>query len=504
MENEFDWYPMYNLVLNTVKEHKDLGSACARILGILKGFSDGREENTFVRMNQSRIHKITGVHPNHQSAATSALEDWNFIKVHRHPKSKAIRYYEVFNINIHLFLIAQYWYSSMIELGKMERLTSNKPLHGIFDRKTIAKFTQDAENPSELDLEKIKKRIQEFDATDDFVSTEKSSSDSHKFVGPKIIDINKDNFKNPKLSKSVLPDAQKKPTLKRRTKVPQKQSLRDQLKNVPLSKPTKNNPRRSVVDNYHNTRNFHLVKQCWNGQSNLKKISDLKEKQNKTLDNSVLAVKYLLSGSLFEKGMTDVDGKKIFPTLPENFDPSKEKITVHWLLEKIKNFHDIITDQYAAPANKTPLTQMSLFDFIMGKLVKQERYTSVLFQYCCGEKKTVQVDNYPKMTKLMIEYFGLVTGKEKTLSAKEQQAFAQTGLKLLEYREEYFRKNKIKVKWTEDIKTKDNINTGDMDDLVEGFYKPLKLQWGGKIRDMQPSYFTSDHAWQIYMDNVKF
>lgn len=502
----------YMVVCTHLQENENITSEATRIAGVMKGFSILRQDSSIVRISQVRLQKVTNVNIRYQAKATALLEKYKLIKVHRNKRSKNILYYEFFDVNWHLLCFAKEFYENHVENGTMEFLHCNRPLYGVYDKEKFPFLTGYETQQNALDLEKIKGKIKEFEAKDPFgnyvffpfkttpLESENLSRTPDKFIGPKNKDKNKskDTFKNPKVSSSVLPDAQEKPQLKRRTNIPQKQPLRDQLKNVPLSKPTKNNPRRSVVDNYHNTRPFFLVKQCWNKKPNLKKISDLKEKQNKTLDNSVLAVKALLSGSLFEKGMIDVDGHKIFPTLPANFDVAKEKITVHWLLEKIETFHEIITDQYSAPANKTPLTQMSLFDFIMGKLVRQERFTSVLFQYCCGEKKTVQVDNYPKMTNFMIERFHLVTGKEQTLSAKDKLAFARTGLKLLERKEEYFRRNKIKVFCTEDIKTKDTMNGGEMDELVASYFKPLKEQWGAKIRDMKPSYFASDHAWEIY------
>lgn len=495
-ETPINWNVVYHVIIEPLTLNPKISSEATRICGLIKGFINPKTGSPFVRISQDRIHRITGVHPREQAKATAILEEYFILKVHRNSKTRHIKYYEFFDINAHLLFIAPKWYEEQMEKEKMKSITCSHPLFGVFDKGAMQFIAQDFNFQEDFCIEKIKERVQEFEASDDFTSKAIYSSVPENFLGLKRTTIDKNILKTQNVLQSVGSDAQEKPVLKRRTKIPEKQNLRDHLKNVPLSQPTVNNPRRSVVDNYYNSRPFFQVMKLWNSLPSLKKISELKDKQNKTLDNSVLAVKALLSGSLLEKGMTDIDGRKQFVTFPQSFDKGTEKIDLHWLLEKIQTLHDIIMDPQAAPANKTPLTQMTLFDFILGKFVKQERYTSVLFQYCCGQRKTVVVDENPLMTAKMIEHYKDYVSK-KELTAKDIQILSSVAARLINYRldSEHWKKNNL---------TKEDIKSKNMENMAVKFYYSIEVQWGNKIRTLGPQYFASDHAWNIYLENVSY
>ena len=222
--------------------------------------------------------------------------------------------------------------------------------------------------------------------------------------------------------------------LKRRKKT-NKPSLRSQLKGV-IAKPKQVKPtstKRKSIDKVYNSRNFVIIKRHWNSLFNLKTISDLKEKQNKTLDTSILATKALLSGRLSKIGITLDSGWKRNLILPKDFDLSTEEINLHWLLEKITLFDQILGDRQLYPANKHFISKLTLGDFILGTERGQYDFPSVLFDLCCGELKTSWEDPNPKETKSVCFQYNQYTQQDKSFSGTDLKHLSQLGGKILAF-----------------------------------------------------------------------
>lgn len=454
-----------------------------------------KENNNKIRISQGNIKKITGLFNNQQSKYTSELEEFGLLKVIRAKKTGRIKYYQVFEINFQVFIHFPDEYENAYKNNKIEHIYTSLKTENFMDSKLAEILIEKAIKDNSIDIEQIKKNIAKLEIKTlkdpEGCNDSKVQSMAYKSIGPVL---KTDNYIKQHPSDVEITFSKSEGTrskLQRRVKK-QKRSTRDKLKGVcPVVKEKPISSKRKTINAYYSARSFVQVKRHWNSLPGLKKISDLKDKQNKTLDTSILATKSLLSGSLFKTGVTLENGRKREIILSDGFE-MKEEVNLSWLLSKITLFHKIVTDKQLFPFNKQYISKLTLGDFILGTERGQYEFASSLFDLCCGEIKTTWEDNDPQLTKKICSAYNLYTEQDKDFSGKELKTLARLGERIAEFAK------------TPDATRSHTMGKGNPFAIVGRFFVAQDQEWRGKILEQTPNYFAGDHAWSVFQKRLEY
>lgn len=486
--NNPTYYTSFTEVTNKI------GRGQAAIFGYLRQQALKYPENK-IKLSQKNISEKTKLQYNQQSRYTKELESWGLLKVHRNFENK-IECYQIFEVNFQLFIHFPEQYEKEYKSGNIDYLYTNNPTKNFIDAELVEKVVENAIEFNNLDLEKIKQNIKNMELPALPIDRTKSEITPYRsvVVSTKDISFNKQQEEKKAflLVKSDSCGTVGKPgaTFKRR-KEKKKISTRDKLKAAPVAQPiVKLSAKRLSVNTNYNGRDFTRIKRHWNSLSGLRKIGDLIERQNKVLDNSVLAAKALLSGKF---QMTTIQGKKEVFALPNNFDVTKQEITIHWLLDKITILHNLIHDNKLQPKNKDYLRKLSLADFILGAPDRHgDRNISVLFQYCCSDLKTIWEDPHPKLTRRLCKDFVLYTEQDKSFSGEELKTMSGLGDRLVAFSKK------------PDAMKSHNMGKGNPLTISGRFFVTQEQEWRGKILNQTPNYFAGEHAWSVFEKRLEY
>lgn len=477
------------------------GKTTAAAFGLVRQMALNKPNNT-VKVQQDFIAKVTKTSKAQYGKGFAELEQWKLIKVTRNRYGN-IRNYQISETNFQIFIHYPEFYKNNMNNNKMEYLSTKIKTDKFINPELASKMIKNAIENKELNLKKIKQNISKLERK--FPTTVKiptpptrgrNESDGTKPTpsprGAKQIDYIMFKQTPSEFESDSFGAVGTRVKLNRRTVVPKKQNIRSKLKNVVPKTVVKKPAKLKTVEAYYNSRNFVRIKRYWNSLPGLRKIADLTEKQNNTLCNSVLTVKYLLDGSLFKKGMIDIKGNKQNIQLPKDFNLEDHEINISWLLEKISQFHKIVTDTKLLPRNKDYLRKQSLGDFILGANGRSDRGTSLLFEYCCGQVKTVQEDPNPKLTKQICHQYNLYTEQDRDFTGSDISHFIKLGSKLEEFAK------------TSDAKRSPVMGRGNPSRIASRFFVAQEQEWRGRILKQTPAYFSGDHAWGVFQKRLEF
>jgi|GEM_PF-6763645 len=408
---------------------------------------------------QGYIKRLTGISLRSQRRYMLQLQEWKFLSVHRGARNE-VKFYEIHEQNIMSFFNDPEAYKEAKEQNALCIVNYVNPIKHLTtpskktepDKMTGLNTNRDLHADS-LSL-KEKKNLKEED--------------------------------NQRLSTTPSP----KTALQRRKK---QKEVNNRTLPVVQRKDEEISPKRKSINDFAYSRNFVRVKKLWNSLPT-RKLSDYNpEKQNKTLDRSILAVQALLNGRLLETGITTAENKKVHVKLPDNFNVDDcGKLDIHWLLEKIERFGKIIEDEQLAPRNKDFLRRLSLGDFILGAMTNQGQSESVMFQYCCGEVQTVWEDPHPDITSAICHHFNTWTEKEHDYSGRELRELSKLSEKLVEFAEQ------------KDVKRSRHLGKGNVARLANVFMKTLSIAWGAHFMVINPTTLAKENAWKTFVNNVEY
>lgn len=447
-----------------------------------------QSKNNKCKINQTFIHKGTNIIPQNQSKLLNTLETWKLVITNRN-EYKGIIEYEVPEINFQLLLFCPQKYKDSVEEGTMvyfcdllnfssftdsgliEKIISNSCVNNAFDIDIIRQNIKDTPHKSITPTSKLNRRN-----TNTFVGANRKNIKETKVSLPSSIDEDSTFAKNAKVGSNL------------------RASLQGGFKQQEI-KPT---AKRKSIDKFYNGRSFNLVKKHWNslsGNKGLKKISDLKEKQNLTLDTSILAVQALLSGRLlkFDITLPNRRNREFYP--PENL--TQEKIDLHWLLEKITKFHKLVTDPNIQPVNKDFIKKYTLGDFILGVRIEPRGsevfiVPSFLFNQCCQDFKTVWEDPHPDLTRKIGKDFNLYTEQNKDFSSEDLKLFSKLGDRIVDFSKK------------PDALRSHIMGKGKPMKISGRFFVAQEQEWRGRILEHTPAYFAGDHAWGVFQKRLEY
>ncbi len=465
-----------------------------------------QNKNNKCKINQTFLYKGTNIIPQNQSKLLKILENWKLVITNRN-ENKGIITYEVPEINFQLILFCPQKYKESVEKGTMIYFCAPLNFKHLKDKYLVEKIIENANYNGSFNIKKIEQNIKGLPHKSISPTNENNPGITNTFVG-----ANRKNLKNIKETKVssqqlkiVVNDFSKIGQEPPRTKLNRREqqtkvSTRDKLKaaNTPCLNKTKPTAKRESTDKFYKGRSFNLVMKKWNslsGKNELKKISELKEKQNITLDTSILATQALLSGRLFKTGIT-LPNRKIRDFYPPKYFV-QEKIDLQWLLEKIDKFHKIVTDINLKPFDKTYLRNYTLGDFILGKKIISQTgeafvIYSPLFTICCGDLKTAWEDPHPKLTKSICREYNLYTEQDKDFSGTELKLLSALGDRFVKFSKE------------SDAKRSHTMGKGDPFKIAGRFFIAQNQEWRGKILEMNPKYFAGDHAWSVFEKRLEY
>lgn len=483
------------------------GKTTSSAFGLIRQMALNSNEN-IVTVNQDYIAKITRTSKAQYGKGFKELEEWKLIKITRN-KFGNIKKYKIFEANFQIFIHFPEFYKENMNKGNMEYLFTKIETKTFVDTDLALELVKNAQSASEFDIKAIKKNIKNLEKRHLGIlkkatppprgasGAENNPDGKGATPCPRGADhiYKNDNLtKHPSDVKSLFSKAKEPGTrLKRRKIVKSKPSIRSQVKGS-FAQPIKEKPissKRKSIDKFYYTRAFVQVKRHWNSLSGLKKISDLKEKQNKTLDTSILAVQALLAGRLFHKGITLDGGKKRDLILSKDVEPD-EDVSIGWLLQKITLFHKIVTDKSLYPRNKQYISKLTLGDFILGTERGSYAFPSSLFELCCGRTKTVWEDPHPEFTALIGKTYNEYTEQDRDFSGADLKCFSELGERIIQFSN------------TPDAKRSFRMRRGNRSTIAGIFFACLLQEWRGKLLEQPPKYFAGDHAWGVFEKRVEF
>jgi hypothetical protein len=478
-------------VITSLPIKQTFGTPVAELFGVYRT-NALKKRNDFnkIYVQQKSIINLLKMSENKISPLNAILEEWKFIKIYR-TKKQYIDHIQFLELNYQLFLKDPNNYKSMIDNGTMDFIFPE----ALIDKEDLKELNAKIQNLDidNLSIDQIKEHLLFLSNPIKKDRLKNSLAYQKRYAVSTNDSLIKQEEEKPLLLEDDSQGAEgKKAKLVRRKTVQPKQSTRNKLKGD-FAPPAKVNPKRAAIETIYNGKRFHQIKQLWNSLPGLRKIGNLIEgKDNKVLFNSVLATKALLTTALFKKGMIDYSGRKVIAELPKGFIVNEEEIDLHWFKEKIKVFHKIVTDNQLQPKNKDFLRKLSLADFILGANGRQERNTSVLFQYCCSDLKTVWIDPHEELTKKICSEYLLYTEQNKSFSGKDLQLFS----KLSERITAFAKKPAVKESYF--------MGKGRTNIVAERFFIAQNQEWKGRILEMQPVYFAGDHAWSVFEKRLEY
>jgi hypothetical protein len=484
------------------------GKTTASAFGLIRQMALNSSENTLT-VSQDYIAKVTKTNKGQYGKGFKELEKWKFIKVTRNSYGN-IKKYKVFETNFQIFIHFPEFYKENMNKENMEYLFTKMKTKTFVDTELALDLVENANKGTEFDISVIKKNIKKLEKRHLGILNKSTlpregecgSENEPNGSGPTLpregavhIDKNNNVLKHPSDVESLSSKANgARSKLNRRKIKKPKQSKREALRGDFAKRENKKptSAKRKGIDSYYSTRNFIQVKRHWNSLPGLKKISDLKEKQNKTLDTSILAVQALLSGRLFKSGITLDGGWKRELILSGKTNPGIEDISVSWLLEKITIFHKIVTDKALYPSNKQHISKLTLGDFILGTERGQYEFPSSLFELCCGELKTAWKDSNPKLTSKIGKAYNEYTEQDRDFSGFDLKHFSELGTKIISFSESSDAKRSFRMKY------------GDPNTIVGIFFATLLQEWRGRLTEQSPKYFAGEHAWETFLRKVEY
>jgi len=483
------------------------GKTTAAAFGLIRQMALNSNENT-ITIGQDYIAKVTKTSKAQYGRGFRELEEWKLLKITRNSFGN-IKKYKVFEANFQIFIHFPEFYKENVNKQNMEYLFTKIKTKTFVDTDLALELVENAKQDSELDLKTIKGNIKKLEKRHlgilneptppprGALGTENNPSGSGPTPPPRgAVHIYKRSLLK-ELPSEVKPLFSKvtgaRTKLNRRKIVKSKPSIRSQVKGG-FAQPIKDKPlsaKRKAINNFYNAKTFVQIKRHWNSLPGLKKISDLKEKQNKTLDTSILAVKNLLNGTLYQKGITLEGGKNRKLIVPDGVIPDRE-ISAAWLISKITLFSQIVNDKGLFPENKQFISKLTLGDFILGTERGQYEFNSSLFELCCGELKTVWNDPHPDITRVIGNCFNEYTEQDKKFTGRDLQSFSELGSKL------------VKFSKLPDAKRSFRMKYGKPKIIAGIFFVTLSQEWRGRILEKTPKYFAGEHAWGVFEKRVEF
>ena len=451
------------------------GSKTALVFSVIENKSS-KHKNGKAQLNQKYIQNGCGVHHGNQSRHIQILKDWKLLDVVRGEKRTA-NIFTVFEANLQLFLYAPEAYKNAVKNSEMKSFLIKTKIDQYKSLEFINEITDGALFDNVFDIERIGKNIRNYD--------ENTNKLCVKSRG-----LNKYSIEDKSSTPSSIDEDS---TFAKTANV--KGSLRSRLQGINSQQRIKPTQKRISIDKFYNGKDFRIVMRYWNslsGKKALKKISDLTEKQNLTLDTSVLAVQALLSGRLFKSDIILPNRKTKELHLPNDFDLASQNITRNWLLEKITLFHKIVTDPMFEPLDKTHVRKLTLGDFILGTQFNEYIFPSTLFATCCSEIKTVWEDTNPQLTKKICNEYNLYTEQDKEFTGKELKTLATLSERIISFSN------------TREAKQSRNMGKGNPLSVVGRFFVTQQQEWRGKILEQTPNYFAGEHAWGVFEKRLEY
>ena len=506
MENDLQQFvtgkQQFTVIFRSLKE--ELGGASAQYFGFLRQFCLTKG-NIIHNFSQARINGYCGITPRRQAELMKDLAKWGFLSVERNEIGNILSY-TIHELNFQLFLQFPEQYKKAVNSGTIKVLCSAIIKNKEFINKDLAfSLAKGAVNDEEIDIQIVINNLEKLETK----HTQTSNSYPAESAPPRQpVDAdgselpcgirracsNRSNNKFKHKSK-ICENATEKPLLKRRSKVQTTASVASKIRNAPVAQKTVTlSDKQLSINAYYEKANFVRIQRHWNSYPCLRKISTLQKfKANKSLNLTVLAVQALLSGRLEHTGITDTSGRKHFAVgfhlLKED---EQEYIDLAWLMEKITILAKIVEDTNLQPRNKDFLRKLSLGDFILGSIGRQERNASVLFQYCCQPLKTVWEDPNEKETGIVARKINLYTEKEHNFDGKDLQLISTLAARLLVFAE------------TKECKRSSFFKKGHFSSVVSRYLVILSGQWKGKFLEMKPNYIAGEHAWGVFMENLQY
>jgi len=490
--------PISITVNSTIVEY--LGRPHAAIYGVLKGACRKRDTN-ICQVSQVFIDEGAIIQPKKQRKYTTILEEWKLIEVC--PGDYKIRHtYKVPLVNYLLFTWCPEEYMKAVQNGTMELFLADVKIERSREKEFVATLIEGAIIDNVINPKKVGKNLTNYlEKTPEKIPPQKGV-----IPPPLLVLRNRKNherfipyggsgsYKKQILSKHTIKDCVQ-CTSQGSAGVEGASNLKST--NFRSSKTTNFAPRenkkpvstkRKTIDKFALNKDFYKIKTLWNTYPT-RKVGNLNpDKENKTLDTTLQAVKALLSGSLFNKGITTLAGKKLICKLPKDFNIDKEIIDVQWLLDKIERFGRILIDDALAPRDKTFISKVSLGEFILGKQGRQEQQTSILFDDCCGDFKTLWDDPNAKITNIICRtVLELQNKRVDAYTVYDQKLVAEVSKRVVIFAN----KNKSH-----------HLGGGNPSRVAIKFVNRLKHEKGPWFMKMGFRSISNTDSWQIFEDSI--